>query len=324
MGIYLDLNDPVITSRSDHAFTLSILPNTQMQNWFLSSTLQLFGSTNTQVLDFFQIHNLKKLSTPFYTVLRIEHTSSANIDKIIIDALKQNSYVRLYLDQYYLQYRNGYFRSHKTNDTLIYGFNEDTNLFHYLAVNKNGLFEKKVIAPHHLKNALAFANSNEAQRKKIYFYQLNQSPPLELDSIQEQIKIYLEDYVGCYDSFSRFGVVNNDSLVFGMKVYQLLHDHLTSVNKMEKELEITNFQVLIEHKLALLQAVQLLASLTEVPKDLLSVLKEVHHNAVVLKSSVLRYMWVKEEKSYLKLNMKLLEIKEMEKTAIIGLLDSMS
>ncbi|MCK6259465.1 hypothetical protein LCY76_23110 [Fictibacillus sp. KIGAM418] len=322
MGIFLELNDPVITSKSDHAFTLSMLHDTHAQNWFLSSSLQLVGNTKSQLLDFFQFHNLNKLTTPFFNVQGIQFPSTSNIDKIIIDALKNKSYVRLYLDQYYLQYQNLYFRSYKTNDTLIYGYDDDTKLFHYLAVNKNGLFEKKTITSFHLTTALAFANPTEAERKKVYFYQLAQSPPEEKTAIQQQIISYLNDYVNSYDSFKHFEADRDDSLVFGMDIYQLLLDHLNSVKQVERELAITNFQLLSEHKLVLLKMVRLLASMTNVPRGVLPVLEQLHQKAAVLKNSVLRYMWMKEEKAFLKLNTKLHEIKDMEKAALVGLLDS--
>ncbi|SDN48230.1 hypothetical protein SAMN04488137_4631 [Fictibacillus solisalsi] len=322
MGIFLELNDPVITAKSDHAFTLSMLQDTNAQNLFLLSSLQLVGNAKSQSLDFFQPHNTNKLTTPFFNIQGNQFSSTSNIDKVIIDALKENCYVRLYLDQYYLQYQNPYFRSYKTNDTLIYGYDEDTKLFHYLAVNKNGLYEKKTISPFNLRSALTFANPEDPERKKIFFYQLTKFPTEHTDTIQKQIIAYLIDYMTAYDSSKRFETVRDDSLVFGVDIYQLLLSHLNSVHQVEKELEITNFQVLSEHKHVLLKMVRLLATLTNVPSDVLKMLEQLHPKAAYFKNSVLRYMWTKEERAFLKLNNKLLEIKEMEKTALVGLLDS--
>ncbi|WP_214483011.1 hypothetical protein [Bacillus sp. SM2101] len=317
MDITHSINEPIITASSDHAFPLSILSKEQIkhaQDWYLARSIQIYGNNNKQTIDIFQAHNLNKLSTPFVSIQSTKDNES--IEDSLVDYLNNGYYVRLYLDQYYLQYRARYSKSIKTNDTLIYGYNSQTDSFKYIAVNKNGVFEKKILLKEHILNAFKFANPTEKDKQKIYLYKLTNRNSIDIKDLKNTVLSSLDEYLNVKNSSKNFPHLmeyySEKDYIFGVDNYNLLISHLESAKSNEKELNITNFQILSEHKQTLLHVFHSLQQLGNLDSQYTEQMKKIFGLAENLKKSVLRYMLTRKDSVFPKLIEKIKDIQKEE------------
>lgn len=314
MKITHNITTPLISASSNHAFPLSILSDREAI-WYFAQSIQLYGHKEKQTLDIFEYHNVAKEPTPFVSISSLS-LKDRLVDEFLIESLRAGFYIRLYLDQYYLQYQTSFSRSSKTNDILIYGYDSSKETFMFVAVNKNGMLERKVLHKKHICNAYVYANPQESSKRNVYLYKAIHHSQPEIKNMLNEISSQLKDYLNSKDCIEIHSNIKklypSKDYAYGLDNYKLLIQHLKAIGSQERELNIKNFQILVEHKYIIQFIVREIHKLGLIDKSYIYEINNIVIMVENLKKSVLRYMLRKNERVILGLVEKIKDIQEKE------------
>ncbi|MEK5163593.1 hypothetical protein NYE69_14805 [Paenibacillus sp. FSL R5-0527] len=249
----LDLGQPIVKTYPQHLNLFSILSrNDDYLDWFYSNFIQLscpktFPFDLGKIVNYFNYDKQYPFygGAPFVQNYSENRSSATQIIEKLIEHIKNDRYVAVYLNDFYLPYRE--LAKDLYHDLLIYGFDVEKAEFYILGYDK-GYPTNQSIAFSSLYEAYKSANEAISSNKlpiymtKDWVYEPNNDITVAFN------KEYVVFLLKCYLESQPFVFETEDDYVFGLNVYDLICDHLRLVLETKTSLDHRAFYILWEHK----------------------------------------------------------------------------
>lgn len=257
----LPINEPMITTYTQHAHLLSILGIYDFTySWIFSNYIQLYINKDYK-------HNWSDFYFPFPYELRSVDTckwiKSQKLDRkitvkwssiidFVIDCVNSNNYVHTMINYFYLPVSDRYNRKNLNHDILIYGYDLEEDILYVSDFFKNGVYNNEKISFSDFSLAYAKydqAINNDYLNEMIYLYKLNKQYDYKFNikNITNSIKDYLTCNIPEY--WNNYNADNKEAIVFGMDIYSTLRNYINIViSKEESYFDIRPFYLLYDHK----------------------------------------------------------------------------
>lgn len=256
----LPIKYPIITSLPGFANTNAILsayPEIYTK-WFCQNFVQLVGWKDPEMY----IQFFSPLFRKHYNLFDLYHIpkhfieNQNSLTKLLVNELKNNNYIYISIDKYFISAYNLYKTYHEAHDMLIYGYNMEKGVF-YIADFFTGKYEFSTASFLEVENAFFSSHSQGAWFKGIQiltsnFYHIK----LDIDILCK----HLTDYINMKKSSKDYILVEmpgSDSDYWGIGTYELLFNTLNN-NNFEFTV-LRSAHLLYDHKLAMLRRILLLA-----------------------------------------------------------------
>lgn len=263
--VKLPINEtPPFIGYSSHAKALAILSTTkEYLPWFYNNYIQLcckidFHTVHDVPLDFYL--PLKKdcnyyLNNPllFSQVIRksVVETMGQDIVAFFKNCLDRGFYIDTFLNELYIPERIGYRRSDYFHDNLLYGYDDEREVFYLAGYSQFSTFVASICTYNELRMAYASC-PEELWYKCIYLYhiELDQGGAEAGERFSFDIglfKLSLSDYLHSINSSQCYATFNNPTqrMKFGLEIYDSLIENF-STNLFWEDLR--PLHILWEHK----------------------------------------------------------------------------
>lgn len=258
----LPINNPLITTYTQHAHLLSILSNYENSyGWIYSNYIQLYMNKNFK-------HNWGDFYFPFPYELRPSDTCkwilSQKINRDYVDAkwesifhfaiesINAGQYMHVMLNYYFVPFSERYLKMNLHHDILIYGYDMSRKTLYVSDFFKFGKYSSEELSHSDLiraYNAYNVTNNPDYLNKMIYLYSFNEKCDYKFDinNIINSIKSYLHGTIPEY--WDLYNMENKDNIVFGMQIYETMNNYVAArISYNPAELDLRPFQLLSDHK----------------------------------------------------------------------------
>lgn len=278
-SVILPMYEPKLNTFNVYAALFSIIAKDESYlPWYYSNFISLGINTCDDTLYFtdhftFFEYGDGLSSCPWLEVYKPPHKTIYyeyifRIKDTLIGYLNQNKYVWLYLDQFYIPQSNSYQKIHKEHSILVYGYDDEANIF-YIADNlDNGKFIKTMISYQQLIEAW---ESDICEHFRRLFRVINFKEgeyKLNTTHLKNQIEGYLSSNIinnGVYwDQNPIDGphayAQNIKYWIFGHEVYSYMRQLIKQVKETKdtKNLDIRIPHLLWEHKKCMVERINYL------------------------------------------------------------------
>ena len=120
-----------------------ILAHKETKEWYYENFINIYMERHNNIcFTEMSFGMLCRYTTVFdYSVSKYEDTVHSNIvDRVRHELLDEQNYAYLYVDEYYISCKKAYMNYHFHHQALIYGFDEDKQVFNAIAFDKSGHF----------------------------------------------------------------------------------------------------------------------------------------------------------------------------------------
>ncbi|MCM3444498.1 hypothetical protein ACUIJN_24920 [Metabacillus halosaccharovorans] len=320
---------PIVSGYKHHALPLSII-STEREgvNWIFNNYLQLYTHysyfQDPHWLEFYLLQNVVDLPhNPFLNIQKAKRELlQDNLIDLFIKCIDANIYIYLWYDSFYFKKNKD--RKHGINNLLIYGYDNNTQIFEVLDYDYNGtrkLSKIKVSFKLLLDsiNNLALPQDWDAQ---IYFL----SKKSNIESIFDLKLSYqlLEDYLNSYNTSNRLRMSINpkfpNDVRFGISVHNSLLEYITLYLDGKLSLTILPFHTYMEHKKCLVCIDKFVNQGNSL--HLIEDLAKIEMKSTILRNIVLKYQISNNEELLVSALKIVEEIKCMEEQIIPNLLEN--
>lgn len=284
----LPINEkPFLTGYASHANFLAIISTIDdYEEWFFTNYIQLMSKKNFEVphdvpLDFFidiKRDSYYYLNNPLVYAqcikLELLNVICPDIVEFIINAIDSNTYVDIWLDEYYIPVKNAYKRYSKPHNNLVYGYDKEKKYFYMAGYVQDGVnqFVGTYGIFHITFNELYDAYKNcpyNEWYKSIYLYSIEshggtiEKYKFNIGTVKRSLESYL------YSENSLFNYANvvpkTNRFSFGLDVYQDLLSNLDMGHYYPDD--IRPLELLVEHKKCMVDRIIYLYSKKYISKE---------------------------------------------------------
>ncbi|WDQ32380.1 hypothetical protein PTQ21_29050 [Paenibacillus marchantiae] len=177
-----------------------------------------------------------------------------NITQFIIDAIDEENYVYLSIDQYYIAAYDNFRRVHTPHDMLIYGYNKENQMF-YVADFFNSKYSFSKASFNSVNGAFLSPHSEGEWFKGVQLLQFNERKnefKFDLAYLIKQLHEYLHEKKSSND-YKLIEEPGKDTDAWGIGVYRFLRKHITENALFEFSL-IRSLHLLFDHKEVMLRS----------------------------------------------------------------------
>jgi hypothetical protein len=215
-----NIENPIIKTYHFPAFVLSIMQNeVESYDWIYSNYIQTCFQKETDPIPFYYFIFDINLS-PWIMVEKkaFVELNRDNIIDFIKEKILAKGYIRLSMDQYFVPEKEAYQKQHYNHDDLIYGFNDDQEIFYLFGYTKNKIMERTEISFSNLIDGVLNVNKNFYYLESIEIFYLNDKCTYKMkkDYIRQELQRYIEGYCATND-FDWFQ--NYDERSWGIQTY---------------------------------------------------------------------------------------------------------
>lgn len=278
------------------AYPLAIIKQNKFsEQWSFSNFIQLcFNEDFDHPVPFcFYIHDYS--NNPYLKTEKVSRNTLANNKINIVEftknAIKNNQYVYLCVNEYYVDERKAYKLYPRDHDILIYGFNDQTKNFNVLGFNSELIFSETLLSYDNFENAYKHLTEIDNEHlNQIFLYELRTDCHYKLEI--SEIIMQLKDYLYSKNTSSRLAMLASPlDRYYGLNCYKQLHSYVDQLKYLEK-INIKNFHVLYEHKSLMLKRIIYLQDNGFVSKEN-ELSNDYIHNELLRKSEILRNLALK-------------------------------
>ncbi len=225
-----------------------------------------------------------------------------DILNFIINNIDMDNYVIVFLDEYYLPHKLSYMKEHFLHQLMIYGYNEETQIFNTIAFNEDGEFKK---------DDYTFEQINQAYELGKNYYQtspiwvLNETLEIiklketedkyefSLDLFLEELNTYLLGQ-GDYSKIRPNNLKTNGTIAsFNFKVFDELIIHLNDLIQGKETMDYRYMHLLFEHKSIMHRRLEYIAGIHK-PNNKLNLLLQDYKEEVVRRTLKARNLFFKQ------------------------------
>lgn len=302
----LPINESPLIAYMEEAYPLSVaLTDPSRWEWVYSNYIQLIY----QNPDLFEEQPLKfyKLSLnsgfvwdadcPVLIYDRISRDMisffDSDIIRLICFAIDNEKYPILYLDEYYLSYRDQYRRVHYIHENLFFGYDEEKEILKGLAYvsDEEGYSFKTFCVPFsEVREAYEDLNYNGEMRNKVIL--LSHERERLYGFNMQAVIVGLREYINAYPSEKRYAELSTTNLgedyKYGIGIYEPFIEY---IQRRKNASSIIPFQLLVEHKSLMCSRYRYMVENRYICPDeeVESALKKLERDALILKMLYLKY-----------------------------------
>ena len=304
----LPIVDSPIKGYTIHSYPLSIMLNEpRSYEWFYSNYIQVVCN---RLFDenFFDFKNICSIidgdewinwlypGNPWIKceTIVLYKDYYKEIYEIIIWAIKQNEYVVITLDEYYLPNKQNYKANHNLHEILCYGYDETDSIIYTLTFDQRGIFQEVKVNYSDLQNAYEsvreICNDKENRINPIKLLSINKnfSFQFNLDLVYQ----LLIDYIKSRDTIGLVKQVypNNLNLTYGINTYELLGKYYSYGRKYY---DIRPLHILYEHKKCMVMRLEYMRNLfnDETFNNIIEGYQEIQKMCLLAKRLLIKYMY---------------------------------
>lgn len=237
---------------------------------------------------------IQATSPYIYTEIVNRYTNNIDGDSVICyvkNMINNNYYIEIFVDNYYIKVSDAFKTYHKKHPILIYGYSDDEQLFYVADFFKGPFSCEKIEYREFLES---YINDDETEFPFLHqcfrMFRYHQYP-YKIDI--ELIKIYVNDYLECKDTFKRhlhLFEFRDMQMFYGLNYYEATKIHLNSIRT---NIDHRLFQVFVDHKTLMKFRIDYLSKNDYIKNEHYNVLKkaveELHHRALTLRNKVLKF-----------------------------------
>ncbi|SCX88382.1 hypothetical protein SAMN05720606_101334 [Paenibacillus polysaccharolyticus] len=260
MQYSLPIYQPFITGRLHHSLPQSIMSkNDSYIAWFYNNYIQISCNrekSGSSELNFFR-YFMWEHRYPFFHIEQLTRDTisllNINFINLIKDTLKDGKYFYLNIDEFYLPLQH-HQQFHIVRDVLIFGFNDDENIFKVLGFDKNGKFGVNDIPYHVLYEAYMKTEVVDGWEGYVYIVKENK---FDYQFNFELIFELFEDYLHSKNTSKKFNMIENDkNLIFGINCIESLKEDI-----IQNDFSFVPIHILWEHKKIMVNRINYISSL---------------------------------------------------------------
>ncbi|PEL51555.1 hypothetical protein [Bacillus wiedmannii] len=253
----LPIKKPAIISYQFLAFPLAILANYKnlTEPWVQSNFSQICVNTDFDHPVPFCFYMFDYTINPWLLVEKIERetikTNDIDILEFIKNSIRQEKYVYLCLNEFYVPDRAPYQTYDLDHDVLITGFDNKKNTLNILGFDKQMLFKETTISFNQFLDAYKmFKSEDNSYLNKIVLYKFNKNGEYSFN--KSLVIESLSEYLYSKNTSERFNMLTEPwDRVYGLECYKLIRLYIDKVIQNEINLNIRDMHVLYEHKLSM-------------------------------------------------------------------------
>lgn len=299
-GKQLPVVIPPIYGYLCNAYPLSIaLQSKKTEAWFYSNYIQLICVGNFPNGKFFTFYNSHHsifeyfLSCPFIQFQKIHfgisEKYSGGIINFIVDAIEQNYYPLIYVDEYYIKHKSAYNNFHCPHEMLIFGYSE--NKLKVLGYDRCMQFGINEVDFSEFITAFNHCDKQAPFRKYIYLLEFNQEFNFEFD-VRLVIQ-WLKEFRYGINSSTHFRAISppKNKMIYGMAVYKHILEYLKyNIGEMGEKIDIRIFHTLWEHKKAMVLRIKYMINHKYLMDlEFLDKYTEIEKISLILRNSAIKY-----------------------------------
>lgn len=221
MSIYINnIENPIIKTYHFPAFVLSIMQNNpESFDWIYSNYIQTCFQKETDPIPFYYFIFDINLSPWINVELKaFEDLKKDNIIGYLKEVIRSKGYIRLSMDQYFVPEKEAYHKQHYNHDDLIYGFNDEKEVFYLFGYTANKIMERTEISFNNLIEGILNVNKNFYYLEYLEIFYLNNKCTYKMKKgyIRQELQRYTEGYCTTKD-FDWFQ--NYDVRSWGIQTY---------------------------------------------------------------------------------------------------------
>lgn len=255
----LPIKYPMITSLPAFANMTAILSTQEdvFFPWFCHNHVQLVAWETPEVY----IQFYTPVFREYYRLFELHHYHKKvlvkwcdDITQFIIDAIDEDNYVYLSIDQYYIAAYDNFGKVHAPHDMLIYGYNKEKQMF-YVADFFNSKYSFSEANFDSINEAFVSPHSEGEWFRGVQLLQFNERKSDFKFDLGYLIK-QLHDYINETKSSNDYKLVEEpgkDTDAWGIGVYRFLREHITETALFEFSL-IRSLHLLFDHKEVMLRS----------------------------------------------------------------------
>ncbi len=249
----LPIGMPRITCALHHAYPLSILAiSDDYLPWFYSHYIQMeFQTDEKQKFNFYRYPKYHMAVSPWLQTQIVHHNvirkAYKKIVDFVIDAIDEDLYVQMDVDEFYIPNKALYHSRHYTRELLIYGYDAPNQTLTILGFDAKGNYTSSEVPFFNFEQAHINSISRNEQdcRVRMFKYLDNAYYEFELEVVLEQLQDYLYA-VNTSKRFRSFSRVKN--YAYGLATYRVIQNYLSFFAKNASDINRLIFHTLWEHK----------------------------------------------------------------------------
>lgn len=331
----LAVNHSPLSGYLEEAYPLTIaLSNECSYEWIYSNYIQLLFQNpdcfSNQPVKFFKLSFINgeiwNAECPLLCYDKINRNMllNMNVDVIqfICEAINQNYYVKINLDEYYLPYRKVYHKTHFVHESLFYGFDDELKELYglsYVTDEKGYHFKEFTVNMEDVRNAYQIESVLGVQQEKIVMISCNRERFYEFDL--DVVKKGIYEYINSVPTDIRYSEVNNPAInvSFGLSIYEKLYEYL----QQDRQKTVIPLHIIHEHKQLMLDRIMYMIDnqYIDYNQELIEQYKVIIDKTYMCKMLFLKYIYTKSDSINKKLLDCLIEIRDMDEKLMNSLYD---
>lgn len=307
----LPITFPLIYGYLCNAYPLAIaLQHKSSEAWFFSNYIQLVCSGNFPEGKFFTFYNSYFewdrlfLSCPFIQYQKIHHslieTSGEGFTDFICNAIDNNGYIYVYVDEYYISDKQAYHKYSLPHEMLIIGYNNHKKTAIVLGYNSKRNFGTHEVGFKEL--ILAFQRCDKSNRIREYIYTLEFDHEFHYPFDVKLVIQSLKEYRHSVNSSQHYRALSppNDWWIYGMSIYEPISQYLKhNIGELQNIIDNRIFHTIWEHKNMMVQRIKYMIHQKHVDHadDILKAYTFILNQSVIVKNLVLKYNLTKNKRA---------------------------
>lgn len=290
----LKINEnPTLRELHNTAFSFSVLETRSLsKSWILENFFVLkYNQTLSYDVKFFLKWHCFNRKFVFYY-------NGMDIVKKIISHIDRNCYIYMELNEFFIPNRPAYTAFDFYHDILIYGYDENDQIFFTIAYNKDGLYKTQKI--HYLNIINAYENYKHKYKLKIMPFRISEKydfNKFHKSSIKKSLKKML------YSSKKHIGY----------NAYNDLLKHIDMVTYESGKLDLRAFRTILEHS----KTLTYINDYYSITNHSYNLLIELNKKANFIFLLSMKYNLTQSENLILKIKKHILEYMKMQEQTLI-------
>lgn len=236
-----------------------------------------------------------------------------DIIEYICTAINQEYYVKLYLDEYFLPFRNSYQNEHYLHESLFIGYDLSEQVLYGLAyvTDKTGYhFKEFTVDMDAVRRAYKIPIEDSVQRSRIMLMSCNWEKFYEFDI--ESVKESIYEYINSISTDKKYSPITNPrDYSFGISIYDKLLDLFDNASQC---LGVIPFHIILEHKQLMVERIKYMVDNNFVDEcdEILRGFEKLVSEANLCKALFMKYQRMPTDINRNKVKEKILETKQFD------------
>lgn len=242
---------------------------------------------------------------------QILESNGIDIVDYITNAISQEYYVKVYLDEYFLPFRPSYQKKHYLHESLFIGYDLDRRILYGLAYVTDYMgyhFKEFFVNMEDVREAYRMPVNDSVQRSRVMLMSCNWEKfyEFDIDSVKESIY----EYINSIPTEKKYAsITNTRNYFFGISVYDKLAEKFENIKSFKG---VIPFHIIMEHKQLMVQRIRYMLDNRFINRcdDILLGFENLVEETQSCKMLFIKYLYAPTNKNRDKVKGKIIDIKE--------------